>query len=312
MPLSRSVLTVPGSTPSMLAKARTLPSDAVVLDLEDAVVPAGKAAARGHVVDALLQPGWDGKSRLVRVNDLSTRWTYRDVIEVVEGAGRELDAIVLPKVEAAAHVHWLDLLLSQIEATMGFEPGRIGIHAQVESARGVQQVQAIATASPRLRALAFGPGDFAADLGWPSPFVGAEPFYGAFDGVLQTLRLAATAAGLLALDGPFQRYGDLDGFRARATRSAQLGFDGSWVIHPSQLDVAHEVFTPTQQAYEQAEAVLAKVAEGHGVAMLGDVMVDEASRKLALKTAERGRAAGLTVAGPPVVGLTTAGPTVAG
>jgi citrate lyase subunit beta/citryl-CoA lyase len=289
----RSVLAVPGSNPAMLEKAKGFGSDAVFLDLEDAVAPAEKAAARGHVVEALVSGGWGERLRTVRVNDLSTPHTYRDVIEVVEGAGPHLDALVLPKVQGPEHVVWLDLLLSQIEATMGFAPGRIAIEAQIESARGLQQAAAIATASPRLQALVFGPGDFAADLGLASPFVGAEPFVGAFDAALLTIRAAATAAGLQAIDGPWQRMHDLDGLRARAQRSAALGFDGTWVLHPSQVDVAHAVFTPSREQYDQARRVVATVGEGRGVAMLGDVMVDEASRRLAERTVARGRAAGL-------------------
>jgi citrate lyase subunit beta/citryl-CoA lyase len=282
----------------MLEKAKGFASDAVFLDLEDAVAPAEKAAARGHVVDALLSGGWGDRLRTVRVNALSTRHTYRDVIEVAEGAGAHLDAIVLPKVEGPHHVGWLDLLLTQVETTMGLEPGRIGIEAQIESAAGLQQAAAIATASPRLQSLVFGPGDFAADLGLGSPFVGAEPFPGAFDAALLTIRTAATAAGLQAVDGPWQRVHDLDGFRARATRSAALGFDGTWVLHPSQVDVAHEAFTPTREAFVQAEQVVAAVAQGRGGAMLGDVMVDEASRRLAERTLARGRAAGLSAQAP--------------
>ena len=289
----RSVLAVPGSDPHKLEKAKGFPSDAVFLDLEDAVAPADKARARGHVVDALTSGGWGDRARTVRVNDLSTKHTYRDVIEVVEGAGRHLDAIVLPKVEGPEQVGWLDQLLTQIEQTMGYELGGIGIEAQIESAAGLIWASDIATASPRVTSLVFGPGDFAADLGLASPFVGAEPFLGAFDSALLAIRAAATVAGVLAIDGPWQRVADLDGFRARATRSAALGFDGTWVLHPSQVEVAHEVFTPTQEAFDRACEVVAVVEEGRGVAMLGDVMVDEASRKLAARTVARGRAGGL-------------------
>ncbi|MCU1600832.1 MAG: mcl1 [Frankiales bacterium] len=289
----RSVLAVPGSDPHKLEKAKGFASDAVFLDLEDAVAPADKAAARGHVVDALTSGGWGSRVRTVRVNDLSTKHTYRDVIEVVEGAGRHLDAIVLPKVSGPDHVVWLDLLLTQIETTMGYDVGGIGIEPQVETAAGLLWASDIAAASPRVTSLVFGPGDFAADLGLASEFVGAEPFLGAFDPALLTIRAAATSAGVMAVDGPWQRVADLDGFRARATRSAQLGFDGTWVLHPSQVDVAHEVFTPTREAYDRAKAVVAAVDEGRGVAMLGDVMVDAASRALALRTLARGEAGGL-------------------
>ena len=287
----RSVLAVPGSDPHKLEKAKGIPSDAVFLDLEDAVAPGDKARARGNVVDALTSGGWEDRVRTVRVNDLSTKHTYRDVIEVVEGAGRHLDAVVLPKVTGPEQVIWLDLLLTQIEKTMGYEVGGIGIEPQIESATGLVMAAEIAVASERVASLVFGPGDFAADLGLASEFVGAEPFPGAFDSALLTIRAAATSAGVMAVDGPWQRVGDLEGFRARARRSAALGFDGTWVLHPSQVDVAHEVFTPSREAYEQAVAVVAAVDEGRGVAMLGDVMVDEASRKLALRTVVRGQAA---------------------
>jgi citrate lyase subunit beta/citryl-CoA lyase len=172
----RSVLAVPGSDPHKLDKAKGFTSDAVFLDLEDAVAPAAKSRARGHVVDALTSGGWGDRVRTVRVNDLSTKHTYRDVIEVVEGAGRHLDAIVLPKVQSPDQVGWLDVLLTQIEQTMGYEPGGIGIEPQIESAAGLVWAADIATASPRVTSLVFGPGDFAADLGLQSEFVGAEPF----------------------------------------------------------------------------------------------------------------------------------------
>lgn len=297
----RSVLAVPGSNPRMIEKSRGLAVDAVLLDLEDAVTPSAKVAARSAVADAVTAGGWAAATVAVRVNDLSTAYTYRDVIEVVETAGPAVDVIVLPKVQCPEQVAWLDLLLSQIERTMGFAEGEIGIEAMVESALGLSQALAIAQASPRVEALVFGPGDYAADLGMRSPFVGAPPFEGAFDVALQTLRIAATAAGVQAVDGPWQQVHDLDGLRGKAARSAALGLDGTWVIHPSQVAVAEEVFTPAQDAYDHAELVLDALifhgsAEGgsRGAAMLGEQMVDEASRKLALSVAVKGRAAGLT------------------
>jgi citrate lyase subunit beta/citryl-CoA lyase len=267
----------------MIEKSRGLAVDAVLLDLEDAVTPSAKVAARSAVADAVTAGGWAAATVAVRVNDLSTAYTYRDVIEVVETAGPAVDVIVLPKVQCPEQVAWLDLLLSQIERTMGFPEGEIGIEAMVESALGLSQALAIAQASPRVEALVFGPGDYAADLGMRSPFVGAPPFEGAFDVALQTLRIAATAAGVQAVDGPWQQVHDLDG------------------LHPSQVAVAEEVFTPAQDAYDHAELVLDALtfhgsAEGgsRGAAMLGEQMVDEASRKLALSVAVKGRAAGLT------------------
>ena len=281
----RSVLAVPGFDPARLEKAKSFASDAVFLDLEDAVPPAQKAAARGHVVEALRSGGWGDRTVTVRVNDLTTPWTYRDVIQVVEGAGHHLHAIVLPKVRSAADVHWLAQLLDQVEATMRLP--RIGIEAMVESGAGLLHAAEIA-AAPRVQSLVFGPGDLCADLGIGVPFVGAEPFPGAFDAPLLTIRAAAAAAGVQAVDGAWQAVRDLDGFRARATRAAQLGFDGTWVLHPSQIDVAHEVFTPSDAELDEAQRVVDAVAQGHGVAMLGDVMVDEASRKLAQRTLVKG------------------------
>ena len=297
----RSCLAVPGSNPRMIEKSRGLAVDYVFLDLEDAVAPAAKARARSAVAEAVAAGGWTAATVAVRVNDLSTPYTYRDVIEVVETAGSQLDVVVLPKVQRPEQVVWLDLLLTQIERTMGFPEGGVAIEAMVESARGLSQALAIAQASPRVEALVFGPGDYAADTGMRSPFVGAAPFEGALDFPLHTIRVAATAAGVQAVDGPWQQVRDLDGLRTKASRSAGLGFDGIWVLHPDQVAVADEVFTPAQGSYDHAELVLDAVAwygseagGRRGAVMLGDEMIDEASRKLALSVAVKGRAAGLT------------------
>src|SRR5215475_8809242 len=169
----RSCLSVPGSSPKMLGKAQGLPSDQVFLDLEDAVAPLAKPEARKNIVAALNDGDWGGKIRVVRVNDLTTPWTYRDVIEVVEGAGANLDAIMLPKVQDAAHVQWLDLTLTQIEKAVGLPVGGIGIEAQIENARGLVNVDAIAAASPRVETIIFGPADFMASINMRSLQVGA-------------------------------------------------------------------------------------------------------------------------------------------
>ena len=297
----RSVLAVPGSNPRMLDKARGLPADQVLLDLEDGVAEGAKPAARGTVVEALRGGDWGARTLSVRVNALSTRHTYRDVVEVVEGAGRRLDVVVLPKVQSAAHVVWLDLMLTQIEATMRFEPGRIGIEAQVEDPRGLLDVEAIAAASPRLEALVFGPGDWAAATGMRSVVVGEQPpgYDGgdAFAYPLMRLLVAARAHGLQVVDGPYQRFEDVDGLRRKAARAAALGFDGTWVVHPSQLPVANEAFTPTQAEHDRAQDVLAAVAaaagSGTGAVRLGGEVVDEASAAMARAVVQRGRAGGL-------------------
>jgi citrate lyase subunit beta / citryl-CoA lyase len=297
----RSVLAVPGSSPKMLAKAPGLAVDEVFLDLEDAVAPDAKAAARRNVVAALADGDWAGKVRAVRVNDLSTAWTFRDVLEVVEGAGAHLDSIVLPKVTGPAHVAWLDLTLTQLERALGLEVGRIGIEPQIEDAAGLLAVDAIA-AGPRVQAVVFGPADFMASVAMRGLVVGEQPpGYepgDAFHYPLLRILLAARAAGVQAIDGPYLQIHDVEGFRRQARRSAALGYDGKWVLHPGQVDAANEVFAPDQAAYEHAERILAAYAEatarGVGAVMLGDEMIDEASRKMALVVAAKGRAAGLS------------------
>ncbi|HEX2315957.1 MAG TPA: CoA ester lyase [Thermomonospora sp.] len=299
----RSTLAVPGSNPRFIAKARTLPADEVFLDLEDAVAPAAKEEARRTVVAALNEGGWDGRTVVVRVNDLRTRWAYRDVIEVVEGAGARLDCLMLPKVSEPDDVRWLDRLLTQIEAAMDLEPGRIGIEAQIEDARGLVNIDAIAASSPRLETLVFGPGDFMASINMRTLVVGEQPpgytEGDAYHYILMRILMAARAHDLQAIDGPYFNVRDVAAFTRVARRSAALGFDGKWVLHPSQIEAANEVFSPDQDDYDHAELILDAyeyytTVERRGAAMLGDEMIDEASRKMALVVAAKGRAAGLT------------------
>ena len=198
---------MPGSNPRFLVKARELAVDEVFLDLEDAVAPAEKEQSRVAVAQALRDGGWGGKIRAVRINDVSTRWAYRDVADLVEHAGQYLDAIVLPKVGAAVEVAWLDLLLSQVEQAAALPAGHIAIEAQIEDARGLAAVEAIAAASSRLEALVFGPADFMASMGMRSLTVGAQPAgYAAGDAfhyAHMRILVAARATGLQAIDGPF-------------------------------------------------------------------------------------------------------------
>ena len=299
----RTCLAVPGSSPRFLRKAQQLAADEVFLDLEDAVAPAAKAAARAAVASALQTGDWGGKLRAVRVNDATTGWAYQDVIEVVQRAGEHLDVIVLPKVSSADHIRWLDLLLGQVEQATGGIAGRIGIEAQIEDASGLADVERIAAASPRLEALVFGPADFMASLGMRSLEIGAQPrgYAGgdAFHYPHLRILVAARAHGLQAIDGPFAAIGDLDGLRRSAASVAALGFDGKWVLHPDQVEPVNAEFSPSQADYDRAELILAAyehytTVEHRGAAMLDGEMIDEASRKLALVAAARGRAAGLT------------------
>jgi citrate lyase subunit beta/citryl-CoA lyase len=294
---------VPGSNLRFLEKAQGLPADQVFLDLEDACAPLVKESARQMIVDALNKGDWGGKTRVVRVNDWTSHWTYRDVIAVVEGAGPNLDCVMLPKVADAAHVMALDLLLTQIEKTMGLEVGRIGIEAQIETAAGLVNVDAIAGSSSRLETIVFGPADFMASIGVRSLVVGEQPVgypADAYHYILMRILIAARAHGLQAVDGPYLQVRNIDGFRAVARRSAALGYDGKWVLHPDQIAAANEIFSPSQDDYDNAELILdaydwctSAAGGARGSAMLGDEMIDEASRKMALVVAGKGRAAGL-------------------
>jgi citrate lyase subunit beta / citryl-CoA lyase len=299
----RSCLAVPGSNPKMLDKAQGLAADQVFLDLEDAVAPLAKPGARKNIVAALRDGDWTGKARVVRVNDLTTQWTYQDVIELVEGAGGHLDAIMLPKVQEAAHVRWLDLTLTQLEKSLGLPVGGIGIEAQIENAKGLVDVDDIAAASPRLETIIFGPADFMASINMKSLVVGAvHPDYPGdqYHYILMRILMAARTHDLQAIDGPYLQIRDVDGFREVARRSAALGFDGKWVLHPGQIEAANEVYSPSQQDYDHAELILdayehftSEAGGKLGAVMLGDEMIDEASRKMALVIAAKGRAAGL-------------------
>lgn len=310
----RSCLAVPGSSLKMLEKARGLPADQVFLDLEDAVAPLAKPAARKNIVAALNDGDWGDKVRVVRVNDLTTAWTYADVIEVVEGAAANLDAIMLPKVQEPSHIAWLDLTLTQIEKSLGLPVGKIGIEAQIENARGLVNIDAIAGASPRVETIIFGPADFMASINMKSLVVGAlipdypgDPYHY----ILMRILMAARMHDLQAIDGPFLQIRDVDGFTEVAKRSAALGFDGKWVLHPGQIDAANEVYSPAQDDYDHAELILdaydyatSEAGGALGAVMLGDEMIDEASRKMALVIAAKGRAAGMarTSAFSPPVG----------
>ncbi|MFI7422000.1 HpcH/HpaI aldolase/citrate lyase family protein [Nonomuraea sp. NPDC049684] len=299
----RSVLSVPGSNPRFLEKAQTLPADEVFLDLEDSVAPLAKDEARKNVVTALREGDWTGRTRAVRVNDLTTMWTYRDVIEVVEGAGEFLDCLILPKVQDPTEVVWLDTLLTQIERSMGYEVGRIGIEAQIENARGLVNADAIAGSSRRLEALVFGPADFMASINMRTLVVGEQPpgyeEGDAYHYILMRLLMAARMHDLQVIDGPYLQIKDVEGYRRIARRAAALGFDGKWVLHPLQVEAANEVFSPSQDDYDHAELILEAyehytTVERRGAVMLGDEMIDEASRKMALVVAAKGRAAGLS------------------
>jgi citrate lyase subunit beta/citryl-CoA lyase len=295
----RSVHVIPGSSEKMLAKAPELAADQIVLDLEDAVVPGEKERARAVVVTALRDLELPGKTLSVRVNATDSPYCYRDVIAIAEGAGERLDTIVLPKARGIADIAWADLLLGQIELAVGLPPGAIGIDAQIEDALGLMHCEAIAAASPRVEALHFGPGDFSASVGIPTTTIGGTPegYPGDhLNHVYLRMVVAARAAGIQAIDGPYGDLGDDDGLRARARLARALGLDGKWTIHPAQIATVNEVFTPTEEELARAEALLAAYAhatdgERRGAAVFEGEMVDEASRKMAERVVRSGRAA---------------------
>ena len=297
----RTCMSVPASSERFLAKARGLAVDEVMLDLEDSVAPDAKPAARELAVTALRDGGWDGKLVAVRVNGVTTPWAYQDVIAVLEGAPGAVDTLILPKVSDPAAVVWLDLLLGQLEQAAGLPAGRTGIEAQIEDAAGLAAVEAIAAASPRLVSLVFGPADFMASIGMRSLTVGGQPDGYAFDAhhyPLMRMLVAAKAHGLQAIDGPYARIGDTEGLRAAAASAAALGYDGKWVLHPGQVDVIAEAFTPAPGDYARAVRILdayehSTTVDRRGAVMLDGEMIDEASRKLALAVVAKGRAAGL-------------------
>jgi citrate lyase subunit beta/citryl-CoA lyase len=288
----------------MLAKAATLPADQVFLDLEDAVSPLEKEGARATVVHALNTNDYSGKTRVVRINGVLTQWCLRDVIEVVTGAGHNLDCIMVPKVEDAGTLHFIDHLLTQLELECGIDH-RIGIEAQIESARGAVNLEQIATATDRIETLIFGPGDYAANIGVAQLTIGnIDPTYPGdqWHFVISAIVTSARAHGLQAIDGPFTDIKDIESYRRLCHRARLVGFDGKWVLHPSQVEIANEVFMPTQEQFDAARRLLdayhhATQVERKGAVMHEGQMIDEASRKIAAEVVTRGQAAGMTLSG---------------
>ena len=284
----------------MLSKAPGLPADMVFMDLEDSVAPLEKESARAKAVDAVKNQDWGEKVLCVRVNAWDTKWTYGDVIEVVGNAGERLEEVMLPKVQSAAEVVALDLLLSQVEANAGLPDRHIGIEAQIETARGIINVEEICAASPRLETIILGPVDMSASMEMPSLAGGLQiPEYPGdyFHYVFVKILMAGRANGLQVIDGPYVRVRDPEGFRDFATRTQILGYDGKWALHPDQVTILNEVFSPTQEQFDRAWDILdaykqATEGERKGAVMFGEEMIDEASRKVAVKVVARGERAG--------------------
>ena len=297
----RSCFSTPGSNERFLEKAPTVPADMSFLDLEDSVAPLEKDAARAKVVEAIRKQAWDDRVLCVRINAWDTEWTYGDVIEVVGNAGERLDEVMLPKVQSAAEVVALDLLLTQVEKRSGLRVGHIGIEAQIETTRGLINVDEICAASPRLETIIFGPADFAASMEMPVLTGGVQiPEYPGdhFHYVFTRILMAGRANGLQVIDGPYLKVKDMDGLRDFAQRTRVLGYDGKWALTPDQVTVLNELYSPTQEQFDHAWDILdayqkATEDDRKGAVMFGDEMIDEASRKMATKFVARGERAGL-------------------
>jgi citrate lyase subunit beta/citryl-CoA lyase len=273
----------------MFRKALESEADVVFLDLEDAVAPGDKEQARRNVIQALLDLDWrgHGKTVSVRINGIDTHYMYRDVVDVVEQAGHRLDTVLIPKVGVPGDVYLVDALLTQIEAAKRI-PQRIGIEVLIETALGMANVEAIAAGRGRLEVLHFGVADYAAsnrartvNIGGLNPDYPGDQWHFA----LSRMTVACRAYGLRAVDGPFGDFKDPDGFRLAARRGAALGIEGKWAIHPSQVALANEVFTPPEAEVSRARRILdaldAAAREGRGAAQLDGRMIDAASARMA-------------------------------
>ncbi len=287
--LQRSELAVPGSNVKLFEKALNGAADYVFLDLEDAVAPDDKVPARANIIQALNDLDWvgNGKTTSIRINGIDTHYMYRDVVEVVEQAGHRLDTILIPKVGTPSDVYLIDALVTQIEQAMGIEH-RIGLEVLIETALGMANVEAIAQASPRLEAMHFGVADYAAScrartvtIGGLTPDYPGDQWHMA----LSRMTVACRAYGLRPIDGPYGDFNDPDGFVASAKRGAALGIEGKWAIHPSQIELANDVFSPPDTEVARARAILDALDEaqraGRGAAQLDGKMIDAASARMA-------------------------------
>ena len=297
--LRRSELSTPGTSAKMMAKAAASDADLVFLDLEDAVAPNEKVGARGSIVEALNGLDWAGRTRAVRVNGTHTQWCHGDVTEVVTGACAVLEVVIVPKVKAPRDVWFVDTLLSQLEAELGLEVGRIGIEVLIEETEALARVEEIAGCCPRTEALILGVGDLSASQGIRTGHIGQTDRYPGdmWHYARNRMIVAARANGLDAVDGPFANFRDPDGYRGEAAWAATLGAVGKWAIHPSQVPIANEVFAPSQREIDRATAVVDAVeraaAVGEGAASLDGIMIDAATARIFGAVLERARRAGL-------------------
>ncbi|MBA2492112.1 MAG: CoA ester lyase [Gammaproteobacteria bacterium] len=288
--LQRSELAVPGSNPGMFEKSSKSEVDYIFLDLEDAVAPDDKPKARKNIIEALNDIDWRGRKKTmsIRINGLDTHYMYRDVVDILEQAGKNLDTILIPKVGVPGDVYLIDCLITQIEQGMDFGDHRIGIEVLIETALGMANVEAIATSSKRLEAMHFGVADYAASnrartvsIGGLNPDYPGDQWHAA----LTRMTVACRAYGLRPIDGPFGDFNDPEGFTLAAKRAAALGIEGKWAIHPSQIELANDVFTPpdaeVKQARRMLEALKEAARQGKGAAQVDGKMIDAATARMA-------------------------------
>ncbi len=287
--VQRSELAVPGSDPAKIEKALHSAADFVFLDLEDAVAPPDKEAARRNVIRALNEIDWRaaGKTMSVRINGLDTHYMYRDVVDVMEQAGDRLDTILVPKVGVPSDLYVVETLVNQIEIAKGLQK-RVGLEALIETALGMANVEAIAAFPGRLEALHFGVADYAASLKARTVTIGGlNPDYPGdqWHAALSRMTVACRAYGLRAIDGPFGDFKDPDGYKLAARRGAALGIEGKWAIHPTQIPLANDVFSPNPAEVDKARRIIAALKEaekeGRGAAALDGKMIDAASERMA-------------------------------
>jgi len=287
--LQRSELAVPGSSPQMFEKALNSNADYVFLDLEDAVSPNDKISARENVISALSNFNWreKGKTISVRINSLDTHYMYRDVIDIMEKVGDKVDTILIPKVGSSSDVYMVDCLLTQIETHKKLK-NKVGIECLIETALGMSNIKEISKSSDRLEALHFGVADYAASLRARTVIIGGlNPDYPGdqWHHGLSQLVMTCRAYGLRAIDGPFGDFKDPEAYIASAKRAAAIGIEGKWAIHPSQIDLANDVFSPPETEVEKAKRIIEELnkaaKEGRGAAQLDGRMIDAASARMA-------------------------------
>lgn len=285
--LRRSELATPATSVKMAAKAAASDADLVFLDLEDAVAPGQRKQARGMAVQALNELEWGSTARAVRVNGIQTKWAYGDIVEIVTGAGENLDTIIVPKATSARDVWWVDVLLTQLEEDLGLTR-RIRLEVLIEDVAGVANAEEIALSTPRLDALIFGAGDLSVSQGArvDTNFQPRDPFPGDFWYYARMKVLtAARIAGVLAIDAPFPNFHDVDAYESDARIAANLGYNGKWAIHPAQIEPANRVFAPTAEEIDRADRNLKAYreaeAQGLGATSVDGQLVDAAHVKLA-------------------------------